>query len=159
MRTLIALLFALAPTAHAAEPIRSLDYFQGTWACNGNFPSSGKTIASTMRYDGDLQGKALLKHHDDTSPPQMYHAVEGWGYDAKAGQFHAVILDNFGGARRFDSPGWQGDTLTWTAATDVQPVQRFVYVRQDQQAYRVDWQVAPRGKDFVVGDTLTCKRQ
>ncbi|HTD29424.1 MAG TPA: hypothetical protein VK660_08565 [Xanthomonadaceae bacterium] len=139
-------------------PIRSLDYFVGDWVCSGVFPASGKTIASTMRYASDLQGSALLKHHDDTAP-SLYHAVEAWGYDGQAKRFNATIMDNFGGARRFGSDGWKQDVLTWSSAADVTPVQRFVYTRLDRQHYRVDWDVAQNGTDFAVGDTLTCNRQ
>jgi hypothetical protein len=139
-------------------PVQSLDYFEGNWACTGVFPASGKTIASNMRYDHDLQGSALVKHHDDTEP-DLYHAIEAWGFDAKANRFNATILDNFGGARRFSSEGWKGNELSWSSATDVTPAQRFVYTRLDKQRYRVDWAVANASSSFVVGDTLTCQRK
>jgi hypothetical protein len=158
----LALLFLLAATsAPAADvtPMRSLDYFQGSWLCEGVFPANGKTIASRMRYTSDLDGAALIKHHDDLSPPALYHAVESWGYDARVKRFNAGILDNFGGVRRFGSAGWQHDTLAWDSAAEVQPAQRFVYTRLDEDRYRVDWQVDRQGKGFVVGDTLTCVRE
>jgi hypothetical protein len=139
--------------------MRSLDYFVGDWSCAGVFPASGKSITSQMRYQHDLQGSALLKHHDDTLPPAVYHAVEAWGYDGKAQRFNATILDNFGGARRFHSVGWVKNEWAWVSEAELQPAQRFVYVRLDEQHYRVDWQVARNATDFVVGDTLTCKRQ
>ncbi|WP_266157576.1 hypothetical protein [Dyella silvatica] len=167
MRVALTLLLGVMTTCNglamaadlAPSPMRSLDYFVGDWACAGVFPASGKSIAAQMRYQHDLQGAALLKHHDDTSPPALYHAVEAWGYDSKAQRFNATVLDNFGGARRFYSSGWVNNQWVWTAEAELQPAQRFVYVRLDQQRYRVDWQVARNGADFVVGDTLTCKRQ
>ncbi|MFC5741186.1 hypothetical protein [Dyella tabacisoli] len=143
----------------APSPMRSLDYFVGDWTCSGVFPTSGKRITSQMRYEHDLQDAALLKHHDDTLPPARYHAIEAWGYDGKAQRFNATILDNFGGARRFSSDGWKQNQWTWTSAAELQPAQRFVYVRLDQHSYRVDWEMARNGADFVVGDTLTCTRQ
>jgi len=164
MGSVIALLLAVlgSPPAVGADqapaPMRSLDYFVGNWVCSGVFPSSGKTIASTMRYASDLQGTALLKHHDDTAPG-IYRAVEAWGYDDQAKRFNATIMDNFGGARCFSADGWKRDVLTWSSAADVTPTQRFVYTRIDQQRFRVDWDVSKNGADFVVGDTLTCNRQ
>ena len=158
----IACLFALAlvgtaanaadapPAIHAMEPLL------GRWHCDGVFPASGKTIASNIRFDTELGGAGVLKHHDDIAP-NTYRAVEAWTYDAKAKLFNAAIVDNFGGARRFSSTGWEGDTLTWTSAPEVQPAQKFVYVRAADGALRVDWQVT-RGGNLVVGDTLTCKR-
>ena len=141
-----------------SAPMRSLDYFVGNWSCSGVFPSSGKTIASTTRYDKDLQDTALLKHHDDTAPG-LYRAVEAWGYDAQAMRFNATIMDNFGSARRFSSDGWKQDVLTWSSAADVTPAQRFVYTRLDGRHYRVDWVESNNGTDFEVGDTLTCNRK
>ena len=156
MRASPLLLLLLAPIAQAAEPSSALNYFKGTWLCEGSFPASGKTIASTMSYE--VQRGTLTKHHDDI-PPHTYHAVETWNYDANGKQFRALIHDSFSGDRHFESTGWQGDTLTWVSAADVKPAQRFVYVKQNTQTYRIDWEVSRDGKSFVVGDTLTCKLQ
>jgi hypothetical protein len=142
----------------SSESMQSLSYFIGEWTCDGVFPASGKTITSTMRFDRDLQGNALLKHHDDITP-DLYHAIEVWGYDASAKRFNATVLDNFGGARRFSSQGWKDNELTWSSATDITPAQRFVYTRLDEKRYRIDWSVANGGNGFVLGDTLTCKRR
>lgn len=162
MRALpIALALSLFATTALATPIEQP--FQpfadllGHWTCNGVFPASGKTITSELRFDSDLGGKALLKHHDDTSPPSLYHAVEAWGYDAKANRYNATILDNFGGTRLFSSEGWTKEGLAWTSATEVKPTQRFVYVRLGKDRLRVDWEVERNGA-WVVGDTLTCER-
>lgn len=155
------LLFLLATTAASAAdtlPMQTLDYFQGAWRCDGVFPASGKAIASHMRYEFDMQGAALVKHHDDTLPNARYHAIETWGFDAKAGRYNAAILDSFGGVRRFGSAGWQQNALAWDSASEVRPAQRFVYTRLDQNRYRVDWEI-DRGKGLVVGDTLTCVRE
>lgn len=144
-------------TAFAAPDDAMHDFaaLTGAWTCHGVFPASGKTIDSTLRFEFDLGGKALVKHHDDTSPPAMYHALEAWGYDAKSGRYNATILDNFGGARLFSSEGWKDDRLVWTSAPEVKPAQRFVYVREAPQGLRIDWEVA-KGDSFVVGDTLHC---
>jgi len=146
-----------AAAAESSTPIQSMQPLLGSWHCAGVFPASGKTIASTIRFDTELGGAGVLKHHDDIAP-NTYRAVEAWTYDAKGKQFNAAIVDNFGGARRFSSAGWEGDTLTWTSAPEVQPAQKFVYVRAADGALRVDWQVMRDGH-FVVGDTLTCRRQ
>lgn len=159
----VSLLLALAMICGAAgatelqAPIHAMEPLLGSWRCDGVFPASGKTIASTMRFDVDLAGAAVLKHHDDIAPAS-YRAMEGWTYDAKGKQFNAAIVDNFGGARRFSSRGWEGGTLAWTSAPEVQPAQKFIYVRAANGVLRVDWQVMRDG-NYVVGDTLTCKRQ
>jgi hypothetical protein len=152
----------LAGAASAATPPEAPfhDYADliGHWSCHGVFPANGKTIDSELRFESDLGGKALLKHHDDTSAPALYHAVEAWGYDAKSNRYNATILDNFGGARLFSSTGWAGDTLLWTSAPEIQPAQRFRYIRLPLGKLRIDWEVEKQGA-MVVGDTLTCERK
>lgn len=161
MRTplLLALMLAggAAAAAESPTPIQSMQPLLGSWHCAGVFPASGKTIASTIRFETELGGAGVLKHHDDIAP-NTYRALEAWTYDAKGKQFNAAIVDNFGGARRFSASGWQGDTLTWNSAPEVQPAQKFVYVRAADGTLRVDWQMM-RGESFVVGDTLTCRRR
>lgn len=152
------LLATASASADDASPMRALDYFQGSWHCEGVFPASGRTIASRMDYAPDLQGAALVKHHADIAPAS-YRAIEAWGYDAKGKRYQAAVLDKAGGTRRFASAGWQRDTLAWNSAPEVVPAQRFVYVRLDERHYRVDWEVNRGGKGFVVGDTLTCTRE
>ena len=163
MRVLpVALALSLSATTTPAtptdQPFQPFADLLGHWTCNGVFPASGKTITSELRFESDLGGKALLKHHDDTSPPALYHAIEAWGYDAKANRYNATILDNFGGARMFSSEGWTKDSLVWTSAPELQPAQRFVYARLGQRQLRIDWEVERKGA-WVVGDTLTCKRR
>lgn len=157
--TLACGLCLLAGTVVAAtdEPFRDFADLPGSWICHGVFPASGKTIDSSVRFERDLAGKALVKHHDDTSPPALYHAVEAWGYDAKTGHYNAVVLDNFGGARVFTAEGWHDNRLTWNSAPEVKPAQRFVYIRMPQNHLRIDWEVERDGKQ-VVGDTLDCTR-
>lgn len=155
---LFLLLVTTSASAVDLAPMRALDYFQGSWRCQGTFPASGKAIASHMQYAQDLQGAALVKHHDDVAPA-TYRAIEAWGYDAKGMRYEAAMLDNFGGTRRFASSGWKGDTLIWDSTAEVVPAQRFVYVRMDERHYRVDWKVERNGGGLVVGDTLTCTRE
>jgi len=143
--------------ASGDAPFRDFSDLTGHWTCHGVFPATGKTIDSSIRFDLDLQGKALVKHHDDTSPPALYHALEAWGYDAKSGRYNATILDNFGGARLFSSDGWKDGRLVWHSAPEVKPAQRFTYVREPQEGLRIDWEVE-RESGFVVGDTLHCSR-
>jgi len=147
----------LSSTAIASTDMSSQDFtdLQGQWTCHGVFPASGKTIDSTVRFALDLDGKALVKHHDDTSPPALYHALEAWGYDAKSHRYNATILDSFGGARVFSSEGWKEGRLIWSSAPDVKPVQRFVYSRESSQGLRIDWEVEREGT-LVIGDTLHC---
>lgn len=141
--------------ASTDAPFRDFADMTGHWTCHGVFPATGKTIDSTIRFDLDLNGKALIKHHDDTSPSTAYHALEAWGYDEKNGRYNATILDSFGGARLFSSEGWKDGRLVWRSAPEVKPAQRFTYVRESGPGLRIDWEVE-RDSGFVVGDTLHC---
>ncbi|KGI78149.1 hypothetical protein LF63_0107345 [Oleiagrimonas soli] len=138
--------------------MHALSYFSGSWACEGVFPASGKHIASTMRFDFDLGGAVLVKHHDDR-PPSGYRAIEAWGYDQQEKTYRATVMDNFGGARRMRSDGWKGKVLRWVVDTDGGPPQQFVYVRLNRNTYRVDWKIDRSGRGLEVGDTLTCRRR
>jgi hypothetical protein len=151
-------IFALASSSAMAttdNPFHDFTDLTGQWRCHGVFPSTGKTIDPTIRFEFDLGGKALVKHHDDTSAPALYHALEAWGYDAKNARYNATILDNFGGTRLFSSEGWKDDRLVWTSAPEVTPAQRFIYQRETPKGLRIDWEVFKDGS-FVIGDTLHC---
>jgi len=148
----------LSSTAFAGdEAFRDFANLTGQWTCHGVFPASGKTIDSTVNFAFDLEGKAVVKHHDDTSAPATYHALEAWGYDAKAHQYNATILDSFGGARVFSSEGWKDGRLVWRSSSEIQPAQRFTYAREPGDTLRIDWEVQKQG-GFVIGDTLHCSR-
>ncbi len=92
--------------------------------------------------------------HDDI-PPNRFHALELWGWDAKQSQFTATIFDNFGGARHFTSAGWQdqsparaqAQTLTWNGeppAGATTPAERFVFRKDSSPQFTVNWEVNPR---------------
>ncbi len=149
---------AFAQVAAVPKALEPMSFLVGSWNCEGVFPSSGKTISSRMTFNRDLEGMALVKHHDDTSQPAAYHAIELWGYNSAVKQFSAAIQDNFGGVREFTSPGWAGDALIWTSAASVKPPQQFAYKKISNDAYSVDWRVSPDGTTYIVGDTLNCKR-
>jgi hypothetical protein len=137
--------------------IASFQYFSGTWGCQGSFPATGKTIASELTFAPALDGAFLSLQHDDL-PPNKFHALEMWGWDAKNSTFSATIFDNSGGARHFTSSGWQDQSLTWNA--DIAPVatapaERFVFRKDSGTQMTVNWEVN-RDSSWKVGDTLTC---
>jgi len=153
----VIVLLSSGAMASTDAPLHDFADLQGEWTCHGVFPASGKTIDSTVRFAFDLDGKALVKHHDDTSAPALYHALEAWGYDAKNQRYNATILDSFGGARLFSSAGWKDGRLLWSSAPEVKPAQLFTYVREGHKGLRIDWEVEKEGA-FVIGDTLHCSR-
>ncbi len=131
----------------------------GSWSCDGYFPSNGRKIGSTMRIDADLNGTALVKHQDDRPELGMYHSLEVWTRDPKAGTYISTIFDSSGGVRRFTSSGWVGNTLTWSIDPGASLPQQFVYIRNGNGTIQLDWRRARDGKTFTVGDTLTCTKR
>jgi hypothetical protein len=149
-----ALTAAAAPAGQGMAPMR---FLAGTWDCAGKFPASGKPIASTIRFDFDVGGEVLVKHHDD-KPPGAYHAIENW-VAKRDGGYAAAIVDAYSAVREFDTSGWHGNVLTWQSGPGIVPEQRFVYSRLGRDTFRLDWGVSKDGKTWTVGDTLTCKRR
>jgi hypothetical protein len=157
------------PQANSAPPsdsvklkkdIEILAGFEGKWACQGVFPSSGKRIESQIVFAPDLEGVWLSVRHDDL-PPNRYHAFELWGFDAEAKQLVAFIYDNFGGARKFTSPGWAEEELIWTGEsgrTDKAATQRFVFRRDNPGQFVMNYEVKKGNSDWTIGDTITCKK-
>jgi hypothetical protein len=132
--------------------------FSGRWSCSGHF-SNGAAITSDVRFDVDLAGQALVKHHDDTSPPAHYRAVEVWAAQPDKHRILATITDVTGGVRQFSAPEQGADKkLTFTSEPPVVPRQRFVYTPVDDATLQIDWLVAGKGDTWKTGDTLTCKR-
>jgi hypothetical protein len=142
------------PVPVAMAPV--VTYFSGKWTCSGTF-SNGKPISATIRFESDLQGAAIVVHHDDTPPPGLYHSIEVWGFQKSTGTYVASLYDAYGGARGFTSAGWSGDVLTWATEAAVSPPQQFAYTKKDANTFTVDWKVLKDGS-YVVGDTLACKR-
>jgi hypothetical protein len=152
---------AVASPNTLADELQPLAYFQGLWTCQGVFPSSGKPIASNLDFSSGLEGAWLAVQSDDV-PPNRFHARELWGYDKNAKRFRNFIFDNFGGARLFTSPGWDGDKLVWTgdafASADA-PAQRFIFQKSSPQEFAVSWEVRKPQADWAVGDRLTCRKR
>lgn len=149
------------PTEAAIKPeLGPLVKLIGDWDCNGVFASSGKKIASTLRFAVTLEGSWVMGQQDDR-PPNKFHATMMWGHDPATRQLRGTTFDNFGGLRAFASPGWDGARLTWTRS-DVPAdaaTERFVYELDARRDLVVTWQRKPVGQAWATGDTLTCKRK
>jgi hypothetical protein len=149
-----------------AKTLTPLAGVVGAWRCAGVFPRSGRTIASTISFTPDLQGSWVVLRQDDR-PPNRYHALGLWGFDAARHDFVMLLADDFGGHREFRAPGWRHDSLTWTltqASDDTLPRQQFTYGRAATAegaggaTMFVTYAVAPRGRSWITVDSLTCTR-
>jgi hypothetical protein len=144
------------------KQLESLQALSGLWHCQGVFPSSGKHIESQIQFTADLDGAWLVVRHDDL-PPNVFHALEMWGFDENAKQFVAFIYDNFGGVRKFTSPGWAEQKLLWlgqpsASATATPFLERFMFALDASGQLVVNWEVKKGAADWKIGDTLTCTK-
>jgi hypothetical protein len=146
--------------AKLQKQVESFSPFTGKWSCQGIFPKSGKHITSQIVFATDLEGAWLTVRQDDM-PPDRFHALELWGFDSGAKNFVAYIYDNFGGVRKFTSAGLANDQLIWKGeSTKAEPsiTERFVFNLKDATQFVVDYEVQRGSADWVIGDTLTCKK-
>jgi hypothetical protein len=141
------------------KELEPLAYFGGRWTCTGVFPSTGKEIASDIVARVGLEGAWLVLQHDD-APPNRFHATELWGFEPESKQFVAYIFDNFGGARKFTSPGWAGTQWIWSGESKPGPAtsERFVFTRVSAKALTTSYEVKRGTAEWAVGDKLTCAR-
>ena len=151
------LLAAPAPVQADATPaLAPLAGFAGHWRCAGRF-ANGKPITSRETFGIELGGQWLhMRHVDD--PPNRYLADSWWSYDKTARHFTATVFDNFGGERRYTSSGWVGDTLTLENVATSGYLDRFVFQRHGDDAYRVTYTYRNRSGTWQLGDEQSCTR-
>jgi hypothetical protein len=95
--------------------------------------------------------------HDDR-PPNGYHAQSMWGADASTGKWMSMIFDNFGGARRFTSTGWDGHSIVLDGAPGARR-ERFTYAVESPSSFRMTYEVSgDAGTTWKLGDSLACTR-
>ncbi len=141
--------------------LQPLSFFIGQWACAGEFVATKKPITSRISVSPDLDGSWLAFRWDDNAP-NVFHALELWGFDKAANHFTNFIHDNFGGVRLLNSSGWDGDTLIWIGDALANPPatnQRFVIARKSPKEFIISWEVRKPQADWVVGDRLTCTQE
>jgi hypothetical protein len=135
--------------------------FAGYWECSGLFAGSGLLHRSVYHGEASADGKWVELTETDTEPKGYVGRYE-LGTDA--GQAKLVFIDmNTAGYGIFDSPGWDGRTLTVTS-TDVlryaseAPKNRYLYTVNDAQHFDVEWQYQKAGA-WAQGDKLHCAAQ
>jgi hypothetical protein len=134
-----------------------VSFFHGSWHCAGEF-SNGKKIESAMTYTADL-GNHWMRVTLDDVPPNGFHALSMWGADGDTGHMMSMIFDNFGGARKFTSAGWDGHKLVLDGAPGARR-ERFTYASESPSTYRMSWEVSgDAGATWKLGDALLCTRR
>jgi hypothetical protein len=145
----------LSSFAACAEPHALLHRFVGEWLCKGNFVSNGAPIAGDLSMEFDERSGALIVHHDDVTPG-AYHALEVWMVNKSGTGLRAAISAKYSGMRWLESPGWLGNTLTWTRLDNGIAAEQFAYEFKGE-TMQIQWSVAEGGA-MKLGDTLVCRR-
>ncbi len=109
-----------------APEMANLKYFAGTWSCNGDSPAGpfgpAHKTKSTLTLKSDLDGFWYAGTMTEMKTASNPHPVKGMlhiGYDAGAKQYVQLWVDNFGSHAAQMSPGWEGDTITYTGEQNV----------------------------------------
>jgi uncharacterized protein DUF1579 len=109
-----------------APEMANLKYFAGTWKCSGDSPAGpfgpAHKTQSTITLKSDLDGfwyAGSVAEMKTASNPNPVKGMLHVGYDADAKQYVQVWLDNFGMHAVQMSPGWEGDTLTFSGEQGV----------------------------------------
>jgi hypothetical protein len=135
--------------------------FAGYWQCSGSYPGNGRQHRSIYHGEPSADGKWVDLTETDIEPKGYVGRYE-LGTDA--GQDKLVFIDmNSSGYAIFESPGWNGRTLTVTS-TDVlryssaAPKNRFLYTVNDPQHFDVERQYQKSGA-WASDDMLHCAAQ
>ena len=155
-------------TRDAAQPqIRQLDYFQGTWRCEG-WNAAGalgpehRTQARIV-FAADLDGVWLATHWEETRTaenPKPWKLENAFAYDAVRKVFVFVSRDNTGASTNGTSPGWSGDSLVVSGdfSSDGQSYSfRDVYVRRDARTFDFVAEIQSNGAWSKDADTTCIK--
>jgi hypothetical protein len=135
--------------------------FAGYWQCSGRFAGSGREHRSVYHGESSADGKWVDLTETDVEPKGYVGRYE-LGMDA--GHDKLVFINmNSAGYGIFESPGWDGHTLTVTS-TDVlryssaATKNRFLYTVNDPRHFDVEWQYQKAGT-WASGDMLHCAAQ
>jgi len=165
-RKLIALMFCLAGTAHAADGPTLLNedmanFLAGHWTGAGAF-GNGKKIEAEVDFQRELDGQMLLYRHADKAP-NNYKALGTWGLDNASGKLVMNVSDNFGGTRRFESEGWLAGIVEFNkVGVPIAPgarQERFTFWRKSPNNFRMTYEWSTDGAKWVLGDFIDFERK
>lgn len=117
-----------------------LSGFIGDGTCTGHFMATKSPRPTRGKLHGEktLGGHWIVIRYDEdatASNSRPYRVAQYFGYDAKAGRFVDVLLDNSGASYGAGtSSGWRGDAITFENTdytSGSHPLFRDVFTRRD----------------------------
>jgi hypothetical protein len=143
-----------------------LSTFLGEGTCTGNLMiKSGHATSAKYHSEKTLGDHWIVVRYDEettSSNSRPYHVAQYFSYDAKAGHFVDVLLDNSGASYGAgSSSGWQGDAITFENTdftSGSHPLYRDVFTRRSANVIsHAGYQRDKSGK-WVKTDEEVCKR-
>jgi hypothetical protein len=157
--------------AGAQDPTSSqmdqLSGFIGDGTCTGNVLAAKTPHATRATLHGEktLDGHWVVIRYDGqatSSDAKPYHVAQYLGYDAKAGHFVDVLLDNSGGSYAAGtSRGWRGDVLTFENTdftSGSHPLFRDVFTRRGGLVISHTGYERDKNGKWIKTDHEICKR-
>lgn len=144
-----------------------LSGFLGDGTCTGNLLAAKSPHATRATYHSEktLGDHWIVVRYDEeagSANSKPYHVVQYFGYDAKAGHFVDVLLDNSGGSYAAGaSSGWQGDVLTFENTdftSGSHPLFRDVFTRRRGLVFSHTGYERDKNGKWIRTDHETCKK-
>jgi len=148
-----------------APEMVKLDYFEGTWTCEGTTKDSpfgpGGKMTSSAKIKDDLAGfwqSGNIKGTMANMPPfeGMFHTT----YEPASKQYLMLWVDNMGAWSRSTSKGWEGDKMVYEGEMSMggqKMMGRDTFVKDGEGTMKHSWEMQMDGKWTPMGDE-TCKK-
>ncbi|MBC5827137.1 MAG: hypothetical protein GIW99_05575 [Candidatus Eremiobacteraeota bacterium] len=150
------------PVPDTAPDFSSMNFLIGTWHCNQALAGRAgrkETDTYTMAYDG-----WQMQQHTVSPPFDKYRSRADVGdtfitWDPTIKLWVRQTVDNFGGYGLETSPGWAGDTMTWSGTNPDGTVNRTVItkVSDTKQTYKT-FVNSKKGEPQTLGRSGTCTK-
>ncbi|MEO8347715.1 MAG: DUF1579 family protein [Acidobacteriota bacterium] len=150
-----------------APELSQVKYFAGSWTCSGDAPASpygpAHKTKTSMMLKSDLDGfwyDGMVTEMKTASNTQPVKGMLHLGYDSTAKQYVLVWVDNFGSWATESSPGWQGETMTWTGDQMLMGEKvavRDTFVKKSATEYTHKFELQTKGQWAPILDE-TCKK-
>jgi hypothetical protein len=148
-----------------APEMAMLDYFEGTWTCEGQtkdspFGPGGKITSSATIHDA-MRGFWQAGEIKGTMPNMP--AFEGrfhTTYDPSTKQYTMLWVDSMGAWARSTSSGWQGDKMVYEGEMHMggqKAMGRDTFMKSGADTMKHSWEMQMDGKWTPMGDE-TCKK-
>jgi hypothetical protein len=150
---------APTPVAQTKPNFSSMMFLTGTWTCTQQL--RGKQRPDTSTTTISMDGMWMVSQ--DSAPP--FDQYRTWtlngtgytGYDSTLKQWVTLGVDSGGGYGMQSSPGWQGNTITWTGKNiDGTPFTDVITKISDTETSDVSTTTDPKGN--VTKTTIHCTK-